>query len=79
LYSRPGVIDLLPALPSAWATGEVTGIGARGGFTVDLAWRDGQVTSATVHSIGGTTTEVRAGDWKRAVRLSRGQSVTLRP
>ncbi len=79
LYSRPGVIDLLPALPAAWPTGEVTGIGARGGFTVDLTWRDGKVTSATVRSVGGTTTEVRAGSWKRTVRLRKGQSVTVRP
>lgn len=79
LYSRPGVIDLLPALPSAWPTGEVTGIGARGGFTVDLQWRDGQVTTATIHSVGGTTTEVRFAGKKRTVRLRKGQSVTLRP
>ena len=79
LYSRPGVIDLLPALPSAWPSGQVTGIGARGGFTVDLTWRDGRVTTAVVRSVGGTETEVRAGSWSRTVRLRRGQSVTLRP
>ena len=45
VYSRPGVIELLPALPTAWAqSGQVTGVGARGGFTVDLSWRDGKVT-----------------------------------
>ncbi len=79
LYSRPGVIDLLPALPSAWPSGHVTGIGARGGFTVDLTWQDGRVTAAVVRSVGGTETEVRAGTWSRTVRLRRGQSVTLRP
>jgi alpha-L-fucosidase 2 len=79
LYSRPGVIDLLPALPSAWRTGSVTGIGARGGFTVDLTWRDGKVTSAVVRSVGGTETEVRAGAWSKRIRLRKGQSVTLRP
>jgi alpha-L-fucosidase 2 len=78
LYSRPGVIDLLPALPTAWPSGQVTGIGARGGFTVDLTWRDGRVTTAVVRSVGGTETEVRAGSWSRTVRLRRGQSVTLR-
>ncbi|MDX3661694.1 glycoside hydrolase family 95 protein [Streptomyces sp. ID05-26A] len=79
LYARPGVIELLPALPSAWKTGSVTGIGARGGFTVDLAWKDGKVTSATVRSVGGTETEVRFGRWKKKVHLRKGQSVTLRP
>lgn len=80
LYSRPGVIELLPALPEAWSgSGKVTGIGARGGFVVDLAWRDGKVTSATVRSVGGKTTTVRAGGWRRELRLRPGQSVTVRP
>ncbi|MET9631937.1 glycoside hydrolase N-terminal domain-containing protein [Lentzea sp. NPDC006480] len=79
LYARPGVIELLPALPSAWKTGSVTGIGARGGFTVDLTWRDGKVISAVVHSVGGTETEVRFGHWQKRITLRKGQSVTLRP
>lgn len=79
LYARPGVIELLPALPSAWKSGSVTGIGARGGFSVDLAWRDGKVTGVTVRSVGGTETEVRFGGWSKRIKLRKGQSVTLRP
>ncbi|WP_328616090.1 glycoside hydrolase N-terminal domain-containing protein [Amycolatopsis sp. NBC_00355] len=80
LYSRPGVLELLPALPSAWArSGKVTGIGARGGFEVDVAWRDGKVTRAVIRSVGGTRTEVRAGAWKRVVTLRPGGSVTIAP
>ncbi|MBL1099278.1 glycosyl hydrolase family 95 catalytic domain-containing protein [Streptomyces coffeae] len=80
LYSRPGLIELLPALPSAWAArGNVTGIGARGGFTIDLAWADGQVTSATVHSARGGRTTVAYGKWTRKVTLAAGESTTLTP
>ncbi|MGW5721142.1 glycosyl hydrolase family 95 catalytic domain-containing protein [Amycolatopsis sp. NPDC003865] len=80
VYSRPGVLELLPALPSAWArSGRVTGIGARGGFDVDLAWRDGKVTRAVIRSVGGTRTEVRAGVWRRVITLRPGQSVTVQP
>jgi len=80
LYSRPGVIEFLPALPHAWAaTGSVTGVGARGGFEVDFRWQDGKVTRATVRSVGGTTTEVRAGKWRRTVTLRPGESTVLVP
>jgi alpha-L-fucosidase 2 len=80
VHSRPGLVELLPALPAAWsANGTVTGIGVRGGFTVDLTWRSGAVTSATLHSVGGTGTTVRAGGWSQTVTLAPGGSVTLTP
>lgn len=79
LYSRPGHIELLPALPAAWAdSGSVTGVGARGGFTVDLSWRGGRVREATVRSVGGRRTTVTAGGVTRDVKLRPGGSVTLR-
>ncbi|MFF1924061.1 glycoside hydrolase N-terminal domain-containing protein [Streptomyces sp. NPDC058221] len=79
LYSRPGHIELLPALPAAWAgSGSVTGLGARGGFVVDLSWRGGRVREARIRSVGGRTTEVIWRGVTRRVELRPGRSVTLR-
>ncbi|MFE6554083.1 glycoside hydrolase N-terminal domain-containing protein [Streptomyces sp. NPDC057746] len=78
LYSRPGRIELLPALPAAWARqGRITGIGARGGFTVDLAWRKGRLTEAVIRSVGGRTTKVIAHGVTRTLRLHPGEAATL--
>ncbi|MFC8200140.1 glycoside hydrolase N-terminal domain-containing protein [Streptomyces sp. NPDC057298] len=79
VYSRPGRLELLPALPDAWAeSGSVTGVGARGGFVVDLRWRDGRPTEVRIRSVGGRTTTVAHGGTSRTVTLKPGASVTLR-
>ncbi len=79
LYSRPGHLELLPALPDAWAaSGSLTGAGARGGFVVDLRWQDGRPTWARIRSVGGRTTTVAYAGTVRTVRLKPGESLTLK-
>lgn len=77
LYSRVDCIELLPALPAAWPRGHVTGIGARGGFVVDLAWQDGRPTVVTLHSIGGTHSVVVFRGKAVSVQLCAGSSRTF--
>ena len=59
LQSHAGDIELLPALPSEWKNGIVKGICARGGFVVDIDWKDGDLSSALIKSSMGGSCVIR--------------------
>ncbi|WP_442795882.1 glycosyl hydrolase family 95 catalytic domain-containing protein [Pelobium manganitolerans] len=50
LQSQNGSLDILPALPSALLNGEMRGLKARGGYTVDISWENGKLAKLTVKS-----------------------------
>jgi len=68
LYSEPGTIKLLPALPRAWPEGCVKGLLARGGVEVDIHWKQGKLTKAVIRSLLGNTCKVCYGN--KAIQLN---------
>jgi len=68
LQSHDGAITLLPALPAAWSEGSVTGLRARGGFTVDIQWERGKVVRYRIASPQPQDVEVRIHGEAKTVR-----------
>ncbi len=54
LQSQSGKIELLPALPSAWKNGKVKGLKARGGFEVNMEWKEGRLVQAEIKGTPGS-------------------------
>jgi len=61
------IISLLPALPKAWPNGKVTGLRARGNFTVDIEWKDGKVTNYRIASPEPREVKVRVNGETKTV------------
>ncbi len=77
LQSHAGEVRLLPALPREWATGSVRGLRARGGFEVDMKWRDGALEEVVVRARGGTVCRLVYGDRGRDLDLEDDEEVRL--
>ena len=60
LQSHDGAIHLLPALPTTWKTGSITGLKSRGGFEVDMEWADNSLSVVTLRSTIGGTARLRS-------------------
>jgi alpha-L-fucosidase 2 len=70
-------VFLLPALPPAWMQGSVTGLRARGGFEIDLTWREGRLDQARVRSTAGRAARFHLGACVLNLALAAGESRML--
>ncbi len=76
VQSQRGRIELLPALPSAWPTGSVAGLRARGGIELAFRWDGGDVQSLTLRNLAGAAhTELRWRGGRLPLKLAPGQTL----
>ena len=75
LNPEPYLLNLLPALPKAWAKGKVTGLRARGNFTVDIEWRDGKVTQYRIASPEPREVKVRVNGETKTIQSEKAKEI----
>ncbi|NJO02336.1 MAG: glycoside hydrolase family 95 protein, partial [Bacteroidia bacterium] len=73
LQSHQGVLHLLPALPHAWPQGEIRGIRGRGGYEIDIAWREGKLAKVTLRPSQTGTCRLRYGEQVVQLGVQAGQ------
>ncbi len=78
--SHMGYIHLLPALPKPWSEGHVKGMRVRGGYELDMEWKEGKLTQAVVRGVSNSPgkVEVRYGTNTCILALGMDESRVLR-
>ena len=78
VQSQAGEIELLPALPTEWPTGKISGLRARGGYEVGIKWQDGKLASATIKNVSGDgKIKIRYGNKTVELNLKKGEAKNL--
>ena len=78
IQSDGQTIELLPALPSVWQTGSISGICARGGYTIDMSWRDGQITSLVLYAKKPGSVTLSFNGNKKVVKMRKAGKIRIR-
>ncbi len=71
IQSHDGTITLLPALPAAWSQGQVSGLRARHGYSVDMAWHEGRITDYRIAGQNAGPVTVRINGKLKTVTAER--------
>jgi len=71
VQSTPDLIELLPAVPKAWASGKVSGLKARGGFEISMQWEGGQVKNVVIKSKNFASVRVRMNGEIKVIKTIR--------
>jgi len=77
VQSRPGEIEILPALPSAWPEGWLKGVRLRGALALDLTWAGGKPTQVVLTGPAGARTRVRYRETVQEIVLPRSGRLSL--
>ncbi len=77
IQSHQSYVELLPALPEAWANGSVKGLRARGGFEVDMEWKAKKVVKMKITSKAGQDLKLKYNGQLQEIKLSKGESFQL--
>jgi alpha-L-fucosidase 2 len=74
MFSEPGAIRLLPALPRTWPKGHIKGLLARGGFEVDIYWEGGKLAKTAIRSLLGNNCKLRYKDKTIQLKTKKGRT-----
>jgi alpha-L-fucosidase 2 len=79
LQSQENYIELLPSLPSSWRNGEVKGLCARGGYVINMKWKNNKLVSADLLSRKGGSCTLKYADQQIVVQSEPGKKYDLMP
>ena len=78
IQSHDGELHLLPALPDEWKEGSFRGLKARGGFVVDVSWKDGELKEAAIYSPAGGPCTLRYGSKAKEFEIEKNTKKTIK-